>query len=304
MKDLKSSLVREKFVLHDPNTEKQKSAPVIAVSNRYVLELSTQRSGKPEIFVVRAQNMHSCLRFSARLLQSFRLGGSILHRGTPFDWEAAWTSIANSYERAFNPQLWVAVYSRGQLVFSKGEHHPFLDVIEKCDYTNPDEYDFSVPLAERAFLETGKVVEIEHDSNIALVTTLSDDQARCGIILRGPNSTKTFTFTAYANPQEGFNPAQAMTIGASFLEGIQLAFMVGMNGEKIRIGQIERFSDEDKKTQEARQRIKHLAKEIRNFEELYDVRYRPEKPEFRTIHTEAKLLAKEILAGQDDEWVV
>ncbi len=83
---------------------------------------------------------------------------------------------------------------------------------------------------------------------------------------------------------------------AAFLEGIQMAFMVGMNEEKIRLGKIERHSKEDKQTREGRLRLGRLDAEISTLEGTFDVRYRPERPDFQDILADAEKLAKTTMA--------
>ncbi len=293
--EFNSSLLREKFSLHDPAAELHESGgSVIALSNRLVVDLQSESRKYKERFVVRAQNMHACVRMSARIIQSFEQGGPIMNRGTAFDWEAAWDSLVNDYEHAFNKQRWVAVYHKGRVVFESGEHHTLLDVIEQCDTRNEDSYDDSVALAEEAFKTAGKVVTINHDSNVALVVDFEGGQGRCGIILRGPDRTTTFNFSAESKNNPLSIP-QCLGAAAAFLEGVQLAFMVGMNNERASLGIIEQFSQEEKQTREAKKRLTRLSAEIANLESAYEIHYRPERPEFPHLVLDAERLAKKIL---------
>jgi hypothetical protein len=296
MKEFNTSLLREKFVIHDPNAPDPEGKPVVALSNRIVLELRNKQDEIQEIFTVRAQNMHCCVRMSARILQSFLQGGPLLTRATPYDWANAWDTAINDYERAYNPQRWIAVYHKGKLLFGDGERHPLLDVIEKCNARNKGAYEDSIPMAEDAFKQTGKVVKIEYDGNVALVINLERSQGRCGIILRGANRTTTFNFSvASTDKEKPLSFPQILSTACAFLEGIQLAFMVGMNTEKIRIGLITRHSKEEKQTREARQRLGRLSAEISNLESSFEVRYRPERPEFQEVIMDAEKLAKKVL---------
>lgn len=297
MKYFNSSLLREKFTIFDPTLDLSEAAPVIALSNRMVVELRTDKGALEETFIVRAQNMHCCVRFAARMIQSYQVGGKILVRGVPFDWEAAWGAIVNDYEYAFNPQRWISVYHKGKAIFKKGVYNPFLDVIEKCDFENEDHYDLSVVMAENAIKQTGKFVKVGYDANVALAMDFEDDKGRCGIILRGPNRTTTFNFTASLPPksQESLSIPRCLTSAAAFLEGIQLSFLLGMNTEKIRLGIIQRFSTEEKQTREVRDRLRRLANEIAGLEKSYIVRYRSEKPEFHMLAAEAEELAMKLL---------
>lgn len=296
MKEFDTSLLREKFVIHDPQAEETgKGGPVIALSNRIVLDLKNSDDEIQETLVVRAQNMHCCTRMAAKILQSFIQGGPLLERHNPYDWDAAWDIIFNDYERVYNPQSWVSIYNKGKTIYKKGAHHALLDVIEKCNARNKGPYDDSIPMAEDAFKQTGKVVKIEYDGNVALVVNLERKQGRCGIILRGANKTTTFNFSAEAGQGKFLNFAQCMSVAAAFLEGIQLAFMVGMNDKKISMGIIERHSKEEQQTREARKRLSRFNAEIANLESSFEVRYRPERPEFPHIIIDAEKLAQKIL---------
>lgn len=296
MPTFNSSLLREKFTIHDPlDTEAETGAPVLALSNRMVLDLVSKNGLNRERFIIRSQNMHSCVRLAARMFRTYHTSGPILVRAKEFDWDTMWEQIVNEYEYEFNPQRWASIYSNGKLLFEVGERHAFLDVIEKCDALNKGEYEKAIPVAESAFRQLGREVRIEYDANVALVTDMDDKQARCGVILRGPNRTTTFNFAVFPKQEPVLNIPQILTASAAFLEGVQLAFMIGMNNEKIRLGIIDRFSHDEKMTREARRRLSRLNAEIANLETACEVRYRPERPEFPHIVMDAEKLAAKIL---------
>jgi hypothetical protein len=297
MKDFSTSLLREKFVIYDPQKGMaDKKSTVIALSNRMVAELRNDKGELIETYAVRAQNMHSCVRMVARIIQTFQQNGPIATRAEAFKWDAAWDQIVNDYEYAYNIARWVAIYHNGKCVYTKGDHHVLLDMIEKCDHENEKDYDYAVPLAEKLFTAAGKNLRIEHDSNVALSVHFENDQARLGIIQRGSNRTTTFTFTATPKKVgQAINIPQCLGAAAAFLEGVQLSFLVGMNTEKIRIGIIERFSKEEKQTREGRQRLSRLSSEISNLESAFEIRYRPERPEFHHLMMDAEKLGQKIL---------
>ena len=300
MSDFTASLLREKFSIHDSDPDNGEETSIIALSNRMVLEFKGPKNYN-ETIIIRAQNMHSCVRMAARLVKTYKTSGPILNRTKPFDWEAAWDIIVNDFEHRFNPQRWIAIYHNGQIIYQAGEHHLLLDVIEKCNARNKHEYEKSIPMAEDAFKQAGKIVRIGYDSNVALVINLEKLQGRFGVIMRGPSRTTTFNFSVHSNNKEALNYAQCMASAASFLEGIQLAFTVGMNHIKMRHGIIERFSTEEKMTREGGARLGRLASEIVNLERTYNVRYRPEKPEFHHLVTEAEKLGEKIIEPPQDQ---
>ncbi len=295
-----SSLLREKFVIRDKQPGGQ-APSVVALSNRLPVPLRDKNNSLIETFVIRAHNMHLTVRMAARIINEFKNRGPIGKRVDPYKWEAAWDALVNDYEYAYNPQRWIAIYYEGKCVFSSGEHHPFLDMIEKCDVNNSQEYDYAVPLAEKLLHDSGKDVKIDHDSNVALSVDIKDSQARIGVILRGANRTTTFSFIANASGSDIIDAAQCLGAAAAFLEGVQLAFAMGMNTEKIRIGIIERHSKEEKQTREGKQRLNRLAGEIAAMENAFDVNYRPEKPEFHHIMMDAEQLGQRILVPPEED---
>ncbi len=296
MKEFKTSLLREKFTIVDLGAKGKSAKPIVALSNRIEIMLKADKKKIQENFVVRAHNMHSCVRMCAKILQSFARSGPFTDREHPYEWDKAWGSILNDYELAYNPGSWIAVYNKGRVVYECGERHPLLDVIEKFDANNPAEYEMAIPMAESAFKKTGKNVHIDYDGNVALAVHLEENNGRCGIILRGADRTTTFSFTAAAKEGKEFQHGQCLAAAAAFLEGIQMAFMVGMNEEKMKLGVLTRKSAEAKQTEMAKVRLNRLSGEIANLEMACNVRYRPERPEFFRIIAEAEKVANELFS--------
>ncbi len=295
MQTFETSLLREKFIIHDLNN-KDEAKPLVATGNRMVCPMLLSDGRVLEEFVVRAQNMHCCIRMCARLLHAFQTSGGLLNRRHAFDWEGAWKVIHNDYERLYNPEHWVSIYHEGSLVFEYGERPSLVDVIEKCAVKHKKVYDVSISEAESMLEQSGKNVRIDYDGNIALVTNAEDGWVRCGIILRDANRTATFNFLI--RKKEKGRPVSVppcLSAAAAYLEAIQLSFLIGMNTEKLRIGQIKKHSDEAKQTREASSRLARLNTEISNLETSFNVRYRPERPSFEFMRNNAENLAKKLL---------
>lgn len=298
MPDFSLTLLREKFTIRDSRGEDIPGHPVMATSNRMVVALTDARGREIENFIVRAQNMHGCARMAAKIFNTHERVGPLLNRPTPFDWDATWDGLTEEYERQFNPARWIAVYTGGKVLYASGTHHIFLDLIEKCDHDNPENYENAVQLAEKAFGKAGKQVTIEYDSNVALVLNVKKQEARCGVILRGAAKTATFNYLAETRGDgvdAHISAPNCLTVAAAFLEGIQLAYIIGSVNEKVRLGLIEQYSDEWRKAESARRRLGRLNAEIRSFENRHDVRYRPEKPEFGLIVDEAERNIREVV---------
>ena len=299
MKDFNATLLREKFVIRDP-TPVSDQPPVVALSNRVAVSVAIE-GGEPEEYIVRTQNMHSCVRMAARIVHAIDFEGRLTARRKPFDWAEAWESTNEAFEKKYNPSKWGVIYHKGKVVFSQGDHHPFLDIIESCDFKSTEDYDRSIALAEDAFRKAGKVVKIEHDANVALVVNVGAAQARCGIILRGPDRTTTFNFTAKPGKSREMKVSPCLTVSAAFLEGVQLAFNVGMGKEKIRFGLVDRWSDEGKRIDAAEKRLARLRSAIKQFEQMFDVHYRPDVPDFFKLAEDAADIARNIFGSQIEQ---
>lgn len=299
MSEFHTSLLREKFVIRDAipadMTDRQ---PIIALSNRLPLSLQSEDEETREEFIVRAQNMHTCARLAAQICRDFDEKGPLLDRKKPFDWKYAYLAITKGYEKKWNPDRWVAVYHKGRIIYEDGEkhRHPFLDIIEQCDAINKDNYEKSVKVAEDAFRQAGKLVTIEHDSNIALVMNITNAEGKCGVILRGPNHTTTFNFTAHPRGGREVHASQCLSVAAAFLEGIQLAFFVGMTQEKLHYELIGATSDEARRARDAGEKVARLNGAIQQFENMFKVTFRPDRPNLSAMIDDAKGFARTVLA--------
>lgn len=300
MSEFSAALLREKFVIIDAQpADLAEAEPLIALSNRLKFPL-TRPDGGVEIYVVRAQNMHSTARYTAQMIKDFHDNGSLVDRIIPFDWAGSWRAITKGYESDWNPQRWIAVYHNGRLVFEEGEgkRHPFLDVIEQCDARNRGDYEQSLDIAKDAFRQAGKPVHIEHDANVALIMKVSPDEGKCGVIVRGPNKTTTFNLTAHRKAGRDVKASQCLTAAAAFLEGIQLSFLIGMTRQKQRYELIASSSDEARKGDAAGKKIGRLNTAIAQFENLVQVSYRPDRPSFSAMIDEAEEFARKVLSAE------
>lgn len=276
--EINTTLLRERFVIRD--TENEGQSPVTALSNRLALPLHDGSGNLADTFIIRSQNMHSCIRMGAQILKSFIKEGPLLSRSLPYDFEEAWEKSCSDYERIYNKNKWVVIYHKGSEIFSSGTHHSFLNLIEKCDSKNPGNYDRSVKIAEDAFGKVGRKISISYESNIGMVLNVKPEIGRCGLVHRGMDRNSTFNFTTEPNETPTISPVHCMNICASFLEGLQLAYLIGTTNDKMRLSIIKKFSDQEKQADQALIRIQELAVELDIFENQYKLKFRPEKPEF------------------------
>jgi len=270
MEDFNTSLVREKIILTDgeigAGAEKE---PVVIRSNRIFLKLG--HGTDTEKVVIRAQNMHTTLRLAAKILHSH-------YNGEAFDWEDIWQKSLSGYETDYNKSIWCALYINGRSVF-KTITSPFVDVIEKCALLTLDNYDTTMNVTENALKKIGRDMSINHSSNVAAVFTDHGDHMRCGVIHRSNKKDAAFNFTA-TNGQQHTRITQSMGATAAYLEAFNLRFVIDNLRHKIRSGEVRTVSHENSQIRAAIARQGAINRAILSFEEIYNVKYRPAKPDF------------------------
>jgi hypothetical protein len=295
--EFQSTLLREKFVIRDSSGE-GKGAPIVAVSNRMVLNLPLATKSGPqfETYVVRAQTMHSCVRFAAKILQTFEMDGPITGRAHYYDWASAWEGALDDHERKYNEARWGSIYLNGEPLYTSGKHHSFLDIIETCEQKNKGGYEQSLKMAERAFAKLGKNVSIEYDGGVALVMNLNETSARSGLVIRTPERKTSFNFLASSKAEgDEISATQCLLTSANFLECIQLAFRIGNLNEKLRQEAIPRYGREEQECEGALRRLGRLTNAIKMFEQSHVVRYRPEAPDFERLIKDAETYTRHYL---------
>jgi hypothetical protein len=293
-----TSLLREKFVIKEKTADKSNMAAqeMCARSNRIVLNLQTKELSK-ETFIIRADSMHLCARMAGHILANYENKGPFSPRLKYLKWDIIWDSALSDYERRYNIRRWVAIYHKGKLVFSQGDHHAFLDIIEQFQNRDDTGYSESLGLAEKAFQKAGREVTIEYSSNVALAIMMDSKGGRCSTILRAPNKTTAFHY--YIKPKnnnEKVVVSQGLTSAANFLEGMNLSYFIGITNAQLEMEKIEKYSDEAIQLRHARSRLGEIYIKTSSLENRYAVRYRPERPMFDLIieHTE-NLTKKQIL---------
>jgi hypothetical protein len=293
-------LLREKFIIRDGDQGHLSATSVTATGNRVIVPLTNTQGHTLEKFIVRAQTMHTALRMAAKIVQSYQAQGPLMVRAEKFKFQEVWDDITEDFDRLYQRSKWCVVYNKGQRVFATGDHHIFLDLIEKCDAQNDQDYDASVRMAEKSFASMGRTVSISHDSHVAMVLTVKDKTARCGLILRNPKRKTTFNILAEQKTIDPVTIIQSLFIAATFLEGIQICFELGSKRKKFEL-RLEEVTEQDVRFEEsAQKRLDRLTTDIDVFENQLSVRYRPEKPDFAEMieHSE-EFIEKYFEANED-----
>lgn len=282
MEDFATSLVREKITFVDKAASRASgvamnggSPDTVIRSNRIYLKLNNGLIS--EKVVVRAQTMHVAMLLAAKVMFSHYRNGPFAGRDVEYDWDAQWQSVLSGYEKNYNPSIWAAVYINGAPAF-KTMSDPYMDVVEKCAMLAGDTYDAAIGITEKAFQKAGKEIAITHDTNVAAVFTDTDGVMNCGIVHRAANHSQAFNFIVEGGVRD-HRVVQCITASAAFLEGLNLSMVVKDLQNKVRMKEITPSSPEAGRLRAAAARMVLLNKTILSFEEMYDVRYRPGKPD-------------------------
>ena len=275
------SLLREKFIIKEKNaTESGKPLRIVCQSTRLPIDLSAG-DREPERYIVRSHNMHTTVQLAATIIDEYQRRGPLLNRAKELDWGDLWDNSLSDYEKTYGKNKWVCVYHNGHIIFSTGEHHSFFDVVEKCDLVNKGDYEVSLKLAKDAFSHAGTDVDLDYDRNFALITDLNRSGGRCSLVLRGTSKTTTFNYTVTPITNNGkVDISKIISIASNFLEGVQLAFVVGSHNKQVNLGIIKETSKNHKKSADAQDRIDRLNTIINLFDGQYVVNYRTERPDF------------------------
>lgn len=300
MKELNTSLMRERFVVKDLKLKqkvdshpegsneaaKNNDDTIIIKSNRFVIPLRT--GNLVERFVIRGQNMHCVLRLASKMIQDFDRHGPLMNREIAVKWDELFDQFLSAYERQYNPDNWMVVYYKGKVVYHHGDYHPFLDIVEQCDAVNEGDYDHAVKLTENIFAQAGKKVEVDHYSMMGMVISARPGMGRCGLIRRAPSRNTTFSFSAKDSEDFQVQIPHCINVAAAYLEGINLSYIVGIVNAQVKLKILTKTSKEAQQADKARSRIHSLNSEVQLFQNQLETRYRPEQPIFSHIIEECE----------------
>jgi hypothetical protein len=276
MEDFVTSLVREKMDFVDTSHVDGNENELTTIrSNRVFLNLGHNRP--TERVVVRAQTMHLTLSLASRVMFSYFKNGFFRGREEGYEWQSQWDSVLSGHEKKFNPNIWAAIYINGAPIF-KTQASPYIDIVEKCALLTNDNYDAVPAVAEKAFKQLGREIKVKHNANVAATFNDHESIMKCGIVHRIGGQAKAINFIAEGGSAEN-RIVQSLATASAFLEGLNLQMAVRELRGKIRDNEITPASPEGARLRSAAARMMVLNKAIESFEEIYDVKYRPAKPE-------------------------
>lgn len=276
-----TQLLREKFDLTDTVTKNVTHA----FSNRVHV-----KAGK-KTFSLRTRNMHTALRMAGLLYEM------ILDTGEEgfIPWDSFWKQVCGEFEEKYNKNNWAQFFINGISVYKAGEPHPIFLVVEKL----AREYDYhsSVKHAEKAFKSKGHAIALDYEGHVGLIGDFHKTKGRIGIVLRGADKRGTFTYKIENKKGKDIDVKKCLYSAAAFLEGVQLAYFAGVGMVKIERKIVDEHSPEGQHIMDAKRRLGILNADVNTLEELYEVRYRPERPIFAELFDDAEERAKRMKFG-------
>lgn len=276
-----TSLLREKFYINEDDY-KGTATKIEAVGNRIALPLSHGTRQSHEHFIIRGKVMHCATRMAAAMAEEFESGGPLLNRLKENGWDNFWQESYSAFDKSVFKDNWIAVYHDGNPVFSRGAYHPFLTVMEQCDARNRAEYDKAIQIAQDVFKQAGKTVSIDHETTIACVAGIMQDAGRSGLILRSPGKNATFTFHMMPLADgKKVKPHHLLDMSADFMEVLNLSVTIGKRKSDDKPGTLQYLK-------RAKARLGQVNERIRQFENLFQFKYRPEKLDFMNIIKQAE----------------
>ena len=106
------------------------------------------------------------------------------------------------------------------------------------------------------------------------------DFLRCGVIHRTAARDTIFNFLLNGGDTRTNRISHAFLIASNFLEALNLRYLILNISDRINRGELFRNSRQERQMHEAVRRQGDLNREIREYEALYSVRFRPERPDF------------------------
>lgn len=282
MFEFQTSLIREKIVIDQTVAfpDRRKADNPVIRSNRIDLHM-VKDTVISEKCVVRAQNMHTTLRFAARIFLNFhKLNNFRPSNGDRIDWDSVWDQCLSGYEKEYNgDNIWGAVYVRGKPVFSLNEQK-YMDVIEQCALVSKGHYDDTKEVVESMMGKLGKDVQVSQTHNVSstIADTVVGEGTRCSMMHRAPEKNMIFTFLLDRGRSRIDRIFHGMIIQANYLEVFNLNFLIQSLRNDIKTGKIKKGSRRARQLHSALNRKEFVKREIHSIESAYDVSYRPERP--------------------------
>ena len=284
MKDFSAQLTREKFLFH---TKEEDTADIEslqkAMGNRLEISLYSREGGKKQRYIIRAQNMHICLRIGAHVAYHIYKFGSLTSQGgKQFDWPFIFDALTEVYEKKWNPYIWAAIYCNGKCLFKSGKQdQSLLEIVEKCmAYHDDIPYSSVVHAVEDMFRKAGTPVEIDYSGEPVINLSGTKQRARINLLKRAPTDKEVIKIEIKTKRRRNIGLASCLGASAAILEAFQLGFFAARVNEQVTHKK-KNFNDKEVlQGDHAARRIANMKNVLRDFESEYLVNYSPRAPCF------------------------
>lgn len=274
------SLLREKFTIREVG---HGDIPVIALGNRLVIHLPKHTIP----LVIRCHSMHMTLRLGAEIMRQLSYISHVEKPATLFNWDDMWQKLIKPFEGEVTPETWVVIYYKGHPIYNHNDHHMFFDIIEQCEYksnSGGERYEKSITIAQNAFQKMGREVLIEEESHVGFVLDKSDiKQLRFAIILRVPGHRGTFITRLSPRTGGDLTIYASLAIAADYIEAINMSVRAGFAEKDMNTNNSKNRYEAVKNQNLILKRLGVLSSRIQQAEARYIMRYRPERPDFKSI---------------------
>lgn len=289
MHDFNALLMRERFVLSKKNSSDTDEA-MRALGNRLEFECYDSTGNAKAKFVVRAQNVHTCLRIGGRIARQWFDYGHIKDSGRgKFNWAREYKETVQDFEERWNPDCWACVYSNGKIIFESEspEKHQLFDIIEKISALEKGSYRDIVRTAEEIFSKSAKNVKVSYDCDMAMLLNGNKMKAKNDITYRdndGRNKLDIHIKQKELKVVKGEGTAvrlsECMSVAAVIFEGYQLGFIIGKTNYLLSKGKVSLGDSDAVQTDQAVARIQRLDKALDDMTQKYQLSFSP-RPDFR-----------------------
>lgn len=284
MPDFDAVLLRERFVLENQASsgEHEGDNSKIALSNRLDFDCIDASGQHREKFVVRAQNIHTCLRAAALIAQQWYDHAHLNKSGAGrFQWKREYHETIKEFEEKWNPDCWASVYKNGHILFESGHKQKteLLDVIEQVYSHEKGDYDNIAQAAEQMFLQAGKKVSITYDHEQAMDLQGDPKEVQNKLTYRDPKGRNLLEMTIQ---QRGaaVKLSECLNVAAVIFEGYQLGYIIGQTNYDLAKGKITIRDKRIEQSDHALRRIKRLEDYFEHMTYRYKLTFEP-APNFR-----------------------
>ena len=304
MKDFSAIMLREKFELFPVNGEGTEDKPELEASgNRLEIKLGSKASESQTVYIIRSQNMHTCLRIGAHVAYHHFEHGDLPQSGrNRFEWRYIFKTVTEIYEEKWNPDIWAVIYKNGRPIHKGGkDYNPVLDIVEQCMAYEKTDYSGVSHILDSMLERAGKKFHVEYDSEAATKIEGNNAKAVISIIRRGPDQKEVLKMQVKRKQSRDIRLSPCLTSAAAIIEAYQLGFFVARVNEMMHHAKLTLAHKEAVQGDHASRRILRMEEAQEEFEEMYDVVYKPKSPDFEHFSKDVAKYFDELYAKEGKE---